>query len=151
MENISEKSENGPKKVVSINENLENPFTAFLTITFFYVFSGKYLNNQKMDMVELCPKTPRRKKFWEKNVFLFIHYFARHGVNCFLFCFHFQSKIVTYLGISYAKVARFLKNIEPSYVLVARFSVKTSKNEQKRANWKIFLKKVKMDQKKLLA
>ena len=70
MENNSEKSEIGPKKVVSINENLENPFTAFLTIAFFYVFSGKILNNLKMDIVEPCPKTPRRKKFREKKFFL---------------------------------------------------------------------------------
>jgi len=51
----------------------------------------------------------------------------------FLFYFHFQSIILTYLGISYAEAARFFENNQSSYAVVARFFVKTSKNEQKRA------------------
>jgi len=52
-------------------------------------------------------------------------------VITFLFYFHFETKTLTYLGISYAKAARFFENNQSSYAVVARFFVKTSKNEQK--------------------
>ena len=74
---------------------------------------------------------PRRKKFWEKSFFIFKCHFARYALTTFRFYFHFETKTLTYLGVSYAEAARFFENNESSYAVVARFFVKTSKNEQK--------------------
>ena len=74
------------------------------------------------------------KKVPGKKFFIFkCHFFARYALTTLIFYFHFETKTLTYLGISYAEAARFFENNQSSYAVVARFFVKTSKNEQKRA------------------
>jgi len=68
-----------------------------------------------------------------KKVFLFSNaiFFARNALTTLIFYFHFETKTLTYLGISYADAARFFENNQSSYAVVARFFVKTSKKRAK--------------------